>query len=157
MVLDRVSLDPWNYIYTSNSILLEACRNQELAPDPFCITLRSESMEMAYFAPNIIEFQQLANKSATVPDLLSRTTMWRILNYIRVGIFIAVSLGLIPLCVKLFRTNADKIWGREYFATQLKLASFIEGKIGEMASSTLQDSIAEWLRFWNTRIPLTNP
>lgn len=64
---------------------------------------------LAYFAPYIIEFQKLANKSVTIPDLTSRTTMWRMLNYVRVGIFIAVSLGLIPLCIKLLTTNSDHI------------------------------------------------
>lgn len=56
---------------------------------------------LAYFAPNIIEFQAIANGKSFGTDLLSRTQQWRNLNYIRVGVFIAVSLGLIPLLVKL--------------------------------------------------------
>lgn len=55
---------------------------------------------LAYFAPNIIEFQRIANTTNHTTDLLSRTHLWRTLNYIRVGIFIAVSIGLIPLCIK---------------------------------------------------------
>jgi len=68
---------------------------------------------LAYFAPNIIEFQQLANASGaghpTPPgaDLLKRASLWRNLNYIRVGIFIAVSLGLLPLCVHLLHQKAN--------------------------------------------------
>jgi hypothetical protein len=56
---------------------------------------------LAYFAPNIIEFQKLANEGTAHAELLSRTSLWRTLNYIRVGIFMAVSLGLIPLCIKI--------------------------------------------------------
>jgi hypothetical protein len=57
---------------------------------------------LVYFAPNIIEFQKIANLESVGTDLLNKTTMWRNLNYIRVGIFIVVSIGLIPLCIKLF-------------------------------------------------------
>lgn len=56
---------------------------------------------LAYFAPNVIAFQKIANEESSGADLLRRTTLWRNLNYIRVGIFLAVSLGLIPLCIKL--------------------------------------------------------
>jgi len=56
---------------------------------------------LLYFAPNIIEFQAIANGKPFTMDLLSRTKQWRTLNYLRVGIFIAVSLGLIPLFTKL--------------------------------------------------------
>ena len=56
---------------------------------------------LVYFAPNIIEFQKIANTTNIGADLLNRTNLWRTLNYIRVGIFIAVSLGLIPLCIKI--------------------------------------------------------
>jgi hypothetical protein len=56
---------------------------------------------LAYFAPNIIEFQKIANLTNTGTDLLNKATLWRNLNYIRVGIFIAVSMGLIPLCIKI--------------------------------------------------------
>jgi hypothetical protein len=54
-----------------------------------------------YFAPNIIDFQKIANTSAIRTDLLNKTTLWRNLNYVRVGLFILISIGLIPLCVKL--------------------------------------------------------
>lgn len=55
---------------------------------------------LAYFAPNIIEFQTIANTGNASSDLLTRTNLWRTLNYIRVLIFIAVSFGLIPICIK---------------------------------------------------------
>jgi len=56
---------------------------------------------LAYFAPNIIEFQKIANMNNDGTDLLNRVTLWRNLNYLRVGIFIIVSIGLLPLCLKL--------------------------------------------------------
>ena len=56
---------------------------------------------LMYFAPKIIEFQKIANTANTGSALLNKTTLWRQLNYLRVGLFIAVSIGLIPLCIKL--------------------------------------------------------
>ncbi|MGJ7032803.1 transposase [Niabella hirudinis] len=56
---------------------------------------------LLYFAPNIIEFQAIANGKSFTTDLLTRTKQWRHLNYIRVGVFIAISIGLVPLLVKL--------------------------------------------------------
>ena len=66
----------------------------------FAIHFVVRAWTLMYFAPNIIEFQKIANNTSLETDLINRTTLWRILNYIRVGIFIAVSLGLIPLCIK---------------------------------------------------------
>lgn len=57
---------------------------------------------LSYFAPNIIDFQKVAENPALAKDLINRTSLWQTLNYLRVGIFIAVSIGLIPLCIKLF-------------------------------------------------------
>lgn len=56
---------------------------------------------LVYFAPNIIEFQKIANTTINVVNLQKRTTLWKNLNYLRVGLFIVVSLGLTPLCVYL--------------------------------------------------------
>ncbi|MBC9909889.1 transposase [Chitinophaga varians] len=57
---------------------------------------------LAFFAPNIINFQKIAETHAVVKDLAAKTARWQTLNYLRVAIFIAVSIGLIPLCVRLF-------------------------------------------------------
>lgn len=62
-----------------------------------------------YFAPNVIEFQKIANTTNTGTDLLNRACLWQILNYIRVGIFIAISLGLIPLSIKIMNFKAQLI------------------------------------------------
>ena len=56
---------------------------------------------LVYFAPNLIEFQKIANPTNESINLSTRTTLWRNLNYIRVGLFVAVSIGLVPLCIKL--------------------------------------------------------
>lgn len=67
----------------------------------FAIHFAIRVWTLAYFAPNIIEFQNIANTTNSGTDLLNRVTLWRTLNYIRVGVFIAVSIGLIPLCLKI--------------------------------------------------------
>jgi len=67
----------------------------------FAIHFAVRVWTLMYFAPNIIEFQKIANSTNAGTDLLNRANLWRTLNYIRVGLFIAVSLGLIPLCIKI--------------------------------------------------------
>jgi len=78
---------------------LDPLRNWLLAL--FAVHFAVRVWTLAYFAPNIIEFQKIANSSNAAADLLNRTTLWRTLNYVRVGIFVAVSLGLVPLCIKI--------------------------------------------------------
>lgn len=57
---------------------------------------------LSYFAPNIIEFQKIVETPSLAKDLVKRTSLWQSLNYVRVAIFILISLGLVPLCIKLF-------------------------------------------------------
>ena len=57
---------------------------------------------LVYFAPNIIDFQKIAETPDLAKDLIKRTSLWQSLNYIRVTLFIIVSFGLIPLCIRLF-------------------------------------------------------
>jgi hypothetical protein len=66
----------------------------------FTVHMAVRAWTILYFAPNVMEFQAVANGSEASPDLLSRTALWRNLNYIRVGVFVAVSVCLIPLCMK---------------------------------------------------------
>ena len=73
----------------------------------FAIHFAVRVWTLVYFAPNIIEFQKIANHANQETDLLSRTTLWRTLNYLRVGIFIAVSVGLIPLCMKIMNLRSS--------------------------------------------------
>ncbi|ABG59360.1 conserved hypothetical protein [Cytophaga hutchinsonii ATCC 33406] len=58
-----------------------------------------------YFAPNMMDFQKITSVTDTAADLIQRVNQWRVLNYIRVGIFIAVSIGLIPLCIKMMHLH----------------------------------------------------
>lgn len=63
---------------------------------------------LVYFAPNIIEFQKIStDDSITYDDLTAKTTLWRSLNYIRVAIFIGVSIGLVPLLYKVMNLKAS--------------------------------------------------
>ncbi len=68
----------------------------------FAVHLAVRIWTVSYFAPNIIDFQKIAETPSLAKNLIARTSMWQTLNYIRVAIFIVVSLGLVPLCLKLF-------------------------------------------------------
>jgi len=57
---------------------------------------------LTFFAPNIIQFQNLASASSVPEQILTKISLWKTLNYIRVAVYIAVSIGFIPLCIKLF-------------------------------------------------------
>lgn len=60
---------------------------------------------LSYFAPNIIDFQKVAETPSLAKNLINRTSLWQTLNYVRVAIFMAVSIGLIPLCMRLLTYN----------------------------------------------------
>ena len=68
----------------------------------FAINFAVRVWTLSYFAPNIIDFQKVAENPTLAKDLINRTSLWQTLNYVRVAIFIVVSIGLIPLCIKLF-------------------------------------------------------
>ena len=59
------------------------------------ITVRAWTL--LYFAPAIIEFQQLPPGNTVDAMLVQKAAMWRHLNYWRVGIFFLLNLSLIPL------------------------------------------------------------
>jgi len=50
---------------------------------------------LAYFVPNIIEFQKIANGAEPTPDLAARTKRWKQWNYVRSIAFIVVSGGVL--------------------------------------------------------------
>lgn len=56
---------------------------------------------LAFFAPNIISFQKIAETRSMSENLVNKTSLWQMLNYVRVSIFLAVSIGLIPLCIRM--------------------------------------------------------
>lgn len=66
----------------------------------FAIHVGVRVWTIGYFAPNIIEFQKIANDELVGTDLLNRVNLWRTMNYIRVGIFVAISIGLVPIYLK---------------------------------------------------------
>jgi len=63
----------------------------------FVIHIAVRVWTVAYFAPTIIAFQQMTYTATSDTELLQQTIEWKNLNYLRVAIFMAVSLGLIPL------------------------------------------------------------
>lgn len=67
----------------------------------FVVHVAVRAWTLIYFAPDINDFQAIANGKSFGADLLDRTIRWRTLNYVRIGIFILVSLGLIPTYLKL--------------------------------------------------------
>lgn len=71
----------------------------------FAIHFAVRIWTLTYFAPHIMEFQEITTSTTIGADLLNKTSLWKKLNYIRVGIFIAVSFALIPLLLKLVRAN----------------------------------------------------
>lgn len=75
----------------------------------FAIHVGVRIWTLTYFAPNIIEFQKIATTTDSGIDLLNRTNLWKTLNYIRLGVFIAVSLGLIPLCIKILKLKSNSV------------------------------------------------
>jgi hypothetical protein len=58
---------------------------------------------VAYFAPTIISFQQMVPSPAVDPALLQKAAQWRVLNLVRVLLFFAVNVALIPLAVRVAR------------------------------------------------------
>lgn len=68
----------------------------------FAIHFAVRVWTLVYFAPNIINFQKIAAAQTTVEDLMSRTSVWKTLNYLRVAIFIGVSIGMAAVCVRMF-------------------------------------------------------
>lgn len=60
---------------------------------------------LLYFAPNIIEFQEIANTGRIVENIEKRTTAWRRLNYLRTGLFILVSIGIVMIFLQLLNAH----------------------------------------------------
>ena len=57
---------------------------------------------LAYFAPNIIDFQKIVETRELDHHLKERIVNWKFWNYVRVGIYLTLSVGMIPLCMRLF-------------------------------------------------------
>jgi hypothetical protein len=74
----------------------------------FGIHFAVRAWTLLYFAPNIMEFQKISTEDTyAYSDLVAKTRMWRSLNYIRVAIFISVSIALVPLLTKVINLKAQ--------------------------------------------------
>jgi hypothetical protein len=64
-----------------------------------------------YFAPNIINFEKIAIapiQQALPANLIDKTSLWQKLNYIRVALFLGISIALLPLYFQLLHTPAQQ-------------------------------------------------
>ncbi len=68
----------------------------------FGVHMALRAWTLMFFAPNIIEFQKIAEGASFGDELNARAEFWQKLNYLRVLLFIGVSIGLLPLFMKLF-------------------------------------------------------
>lgn len=57
---------------------------------------------LAYFAPQLMAFQELSYSNSVDRELTERAAIWRNLNYLRVAIYFGVNLSLLPL----FKVNS---------------------------------------------------
>lgn len=69
----------------------------------FLLHFAVRAWTLTYFAPNIIAFQKIANGIGEGADLLAKAAFWRNMNYLRVALFIAISLAQVILWLKVFR------------------------------------------------------
>ena len=61
-----------------------------------------------YFAPTIIEFQGVSYAPTVDAAMVSKAARWRQLNYLRVGIFMAINLAHLPLIFRVARLVAAR-------------------------------------------------
>jgi hypothetical protein len=71
----------------------------------FAIHFAVRAWTLVYFAPNIIEFQKIANTGESASDLPARTKLWKNLNYVRMAAFIAVSGGVLAVFLAVAQTG----------------------------------------------------
>lgn len=67
----------------------------------FAIHFAVRVWTVLYFAPRIIGFQKTDVLNQQNAQLRQQATSWKNLNYLRVALFVAVSVGLIPVCSQL--------------------------------------------------------
>lgn len=63
----------------------------------FIAHLAVRAWTLMYFAPTIIWFQSLPVSTAVDPVLVEKAALWKNLNYLRVGLFSAINLGMLLL------------------------------------------------------------
>lgn len=52
---------------------------------------------LLYFAPVLMEFQAIPVSNTIEEELVHKAALWQNLNYLRVGVYFAVNIALIPL------------------------------------------------------------
>ncbi|KAB1065117.1 transposase [Salibacter halophilus] len=62
---------------------------------------------LQYFAPTIIEFQNMELQSVVDPSLVDKAAEWRNLNYLRVGLFFLINLGFAGLLWSNVKRNSN--------------------------------------------------
>lgn len=66
----------------------------------FVLHLAVRVWTLAYFAPEIMSFQRIAETGEAGVDLVRRVTLWKKLNGFRVGAFIVLGAAMIPVCAR---------------------------------------------------------
>lgn len=66
----------------------------------FVLHFAVRAWTLAYFAPEIISFQRIAESGEAGLDLVRRVTLWRQLNGVRVAAFALLSFAMIPVCIR---------------------------------------------------------
>lgn len=68
----------------------------------FILHFAVRAWTLAYFAPNIIDFQKIADTQELDRLVKERIENWKKWNFVRVAIYIGLSAGMVPLLLKLF-------------------------------------------------------
>jgi hypothetical protein len=63
----------------------------------FAVHFAVRAWTLAYFVPNIMEFQKIANTGESVPGIADRAIRWKNWNYLRTAAFIAISVGMVAV------------------------------------------------------------
>ncbi len=58
---------------------------------------------LLYFAPNIISFQSSTCEITSGHELVKKVRLWKQLNLVRIALYIMISLGFLPLLIKVIR------------------------------------------------------
>lgn len=66
----------------------------------FVLHLAVRVWTLAYFAPEIISFQKIAETGEVGLDLIRRVTLWKKLNGFRVAAFVLLGFAMIPVCLR---------------------------------------------------------
>lgn len=66
----------------------------------FVLHVGVRAWTLGYFAPEIIDFQRIAESKEGAVDLVARVNRWKSLNLLRVAAFVGLSLAMLPVCYR---------------------------------------------------------